>query len=166
MRGAVRLAGVAGALALCAGCYTYVPTSTAPAAGSEVSVIMTDRGRVALNERVGPGIDQLRGLLTSSTDSSVTLSMKETVSLRGVSAYWSNEPITLMREHFGSLRLKHLSRGRTAAVAAGFGAALAAVVLSSSLLGSSSDAPPVTPPGVVPPASKISALSIPFRSNF
>jgi len=166
MRGAVKLAVVAGALTLCTGCYTYVPSSTAPVAGSEVSVILTDRGRVALNDRVGPEMDQLRGRLVSSTDSSVTLSMRESVSLRGVSANWTDEVLTLARDHFGSVRLKQLSRGRTTALAGGFGAALAAVVLSSSLVGGTSNTDPSTPGGGTPPISRITALTIPFRSNF
>lgn len=166
MRGAVKLAAVAGALTLCTGCYTYVPASTAPVAGSEVAVILTDRGRVALNDRVGPEIDQLRGRLVSSTDSSVTVSMKESVSLRGVSANWTDEMLTLTRDHFGSVRLKQLSRGRTTVLAGGFGAALAAVVLTSSLVGGTSETIPTTPGGGEPPSSRITALTIPFRSNF
>lgn len=166
MRRAVTLAGVVGALSLCTGCYTYVPMTSAPAAGSEVAVILTDRGRVALNDRVGPEMDQLRGRLVSSTDSSVTLSMKESVSLRGVSANWTDEVLTLTRDHFGSLRLKQLSRGRTAAAVGGVGAALAAVVLSGDLIGGTSNTDPSTPGGGTPPISRITALTIPFRSNF
>lgn len=166
MRCAVTLAGLTGMLALCTGCYTYMPAPSAPVVGSEVAVILTDRGRVALNDRVGPEMDELRGRLVSSTDSTVTLSMMESVSLRGVSANWTAEVLTLGRDHFGSIRLKQFSRGRTSVVAGGFAAAMAMVVLTTSLVGGNSNTTPSTPPGGEPPASRVTALTIPFRSNF
>jgi hypothetical protein len=166
MRDAVRLAGLAGAMALCTGCYTYAPLSASPVPGSEVAVILTDRGRVALNDRVGPEMDELRGRLVSRTDSTVTLSMMESVSLRGVSASWTDEVLTLRGDDYGSIRLKQLSRGRSTVLAAGFAAAMTLVVMTSSLVGGDSNTTPSTPPGGEPPSSRVTALTIPFRSNF
>jgi hypothetical protein len=166
MRGAVRLAVLSGAMTLSTGCYTYAPMSTSAVQGSEVAVILTDRGRVALIDRVGPEMDELRGRLVSRTDSTVTLAMMESVSLRGVSANWTDEVITLRDDHYGSIRLKQFSRGRTTVLAGGFAAAMAVVVLTSSLVGGNSNTTPSTPPGGEPPSSRVTALTIPFRSNF
>jgi len=164
----IRLATAVVAVLGVTGCYTYVPPTTAPFAGSEVSVVLTDRGRVALGERVGPEMDQLRGRLLSSTDSTVVVSMRESVTLRGVSAKWTDEVLTLSREHFGSIRIRTLSRGRTSAVAGGAGAAAVLLVVNGVVNtgGSKVDQEPSKPP--LPPGnnSKIGSLNIPFRSDF
>ncbi len=150
------------------GCYTYVPTTTAPVAGADVSVALTDRGRVALGERVGPEMDQLRGRLMSSNDSSVVVSMSESVTLRGVSTKWTDEVLTLNRDYFGSIRTRILSRGRTGAVAGGLGAAAVILVVNGVVNSGGSkvnqdDSKPPVPPGGT---SKIGTLNIPFRSDF
>lgn len=150
------------------GCYTYVPTTTAPTAGADVSVVLTDRGRVALGDRVGTEMDQLHGRLVSSTDSSVVVSMSESVTLRGISAKWTDELVTLNRDSFGSIRTKTFSRGRTTVTAAGIGAAAAILIVSGAVNTGGSKViqddskPPIPPPGT----SKIGTLNIPFRSDF
>ncbi|HYW49049.1 MAG TPA: hypothetical protein VE861_00510, partial [Gemmatimonadaceae bacterium] len=129
----IRFALLASVVLLCTACYTYVPSGNAPASGREVAIVLTDKGRVALSDRVGPEIDQLRGRLMSSTDTSVVLSMSESVSLRGVSAKWTDEVVTLSRDHFGSVRIKELSRGRTAVAAGVAGAAVVLVILNRTI---------------------------------
>jgi len=157
-----------GTLLLTTACYTYVPGSAAPATGTEVTVLLTDKGRAALSDRVGPEMDELRGRLMSGTDSSVVISMTESVTLRGVSATWTDEVLTVSREHFGSLRIKALSRGRTSVVAGLASAAAVFLVLSSGLLTDSERAisDPINPPTGPGPNSKVGTFSIPFRSDF
>lgn len=165
---AARLAGFAGMLMLATGCYTYVPAITAPVPGTEVAVVLTDRGRIALNDRVGPAIDELRGVLTSSTDSAVGLSMRESISLRGESAKWTDEPIVLSRDHFGSIRIRQLSRGRTGAMAGAFGGAVAFFVITGGFGddGRKIGSDPTTPPSGPGNSSRVLPLPFPFRSDF
>jgi hypothetical protein len=149
-------------------CHSYVPALSAPVPGSEVAVLLTDKGRVALNERVGPEIDQLRGKVVSRSDSSITLSMMESVTLRGVSTKWTDEVLVLSSEHFGSVRLKQLSKARSTAVAGTFGAAAVVFALNSGfgLFGTRVDQEPSTPPTPPGPSTRSGVLSFPFRSDF
>jgi hypothetical protein len=164
----LRLACVVGALISGTGCYAYTPAFNAPSSGVEVSVSLTDKGRAALGDRVGPEMDQLRGVLTESTDSSVSLTMRETVSLRGVSAKWADEAVALRREYVSTMRLRTFSRGRSAVVAGTFGAAAAFFVISGGFGDGSRkiESDPSKPPVGPGPSSKVGSLTIPFRSDY
>ena len=157
-----------GSLMLTTACYTYVPSGVAPATGAEVTVVLTDKGRAALSDRVGPEMDELRGRLMSSTDSSVVLSMTQSVTLRGVSATWTDEVLTVSREHFGSLRTKALSRGRTSVLAVASLAAAVFIVINRGILTASERtiSDPTTPPTGPGPNTRVGTFSIPFRSDF
>lgn len=165
---AAPLARLAGLVLLCTACYTYAPSGTTPVSGSEVAIVLTDKGRVALNERVGPEMDQLRGRLLSNTDTSVAISMRESITLRGVSAKWTDEAITVHRDHVGSLRIRELSKARSSIVAGAVGAAAVFLIINRGIgLGSERVIPdPSLPPGGTPPNNKVGSLSIPFRSDY
>jgi hypothetical protein len=106
-----------------AGCYTYVPVSTAPL-GSSVTVEVTDRGRVALTESVGPGVRRLSGQVTASNDSAVHMSVNTVQFLDvGTPVKWAGEPVTISRDYVVVLREKRLSRSRSFIAAGLFTAA-------------------------------------------
>jgi hypothetical protein len=164
----MRLAAGLGALTVVTGCYSYVPLFNAPATGNDVAVALTDKGRAALGDRVGPEMDELRGVLIAASDSSVSLTMRESVSLRGVSAKWSDEPVSLRREHIATMRLRSFSRGKSAIVAGGIGAAAAIFVISGGFSGGDSkiETDPTKPPVGPGPSSKVGSLTFPFRSDY
>ena len=106
-----------------AGCYTYVPVSTSPI-GSTVSVEVTDRGRVALAESVGPGVRRLSGQVMQSSDSTVNLAVSSVQFLDvGAPVKWAGEPVAVSRDHVVVLREKRLSRTRSFLAAGLFTAA-------------------------------------------
>ena len=45
---------VVAVLHLCTACYSYVPVRSAPQPGAQVALEVTDEGRVALREKIGP----------------------------------------------------------------------------------------------------------------
>ncbi len=157
-----------GTLLLTTACYSYAPSSAAPVAGTEVAVVLTDKGRAALTDRVGPEMDELRGRLMSSTDTSVVVSMSESVTLRGVSTTWTAEVLTVSREHFSGLRTKALSRGRTSLFAGAASAAALFLVINGGL-GSGFEratTDPSAPPPGTGPSTRVGTFAIPFRSDF
>ena len=165
---ATQCAGVGAMLLSVTGCYTYAPPVSTPAPGAEVAVVLTDRGRAALGERIGPEIDQLRGRLVSTNDTGVTVAMRESVTLRGVSAAWGDERLTVNREQFATMRVKALSKGRTGVLAGTMGAVLGFFVINGGfdIGGRNVDSDPSTPPGGPGNTTKIGSLRIPFRSDF
>ncbi|MBL0937343.1 MAG: hypothetical protein IBJ03_00500 [Gemmatimonadaceae bacterium] len=115
-------------------CYSYVPVATAPAPGTEVALLVSDRGRVELGERVGPEMDQLRGTLVSSSESAVTLRMREAVSLRRVSTTWTGESLTVSPSLLAGVRVKQLDRGRSLLMAGGVTAAVIAFIITRQVI--------------------------------
>jgi len=97
------------------GCYQYVPTSgSALSNGATVSVGVTDAGRAALSEHVGPGIRRIEGRVVSSTDSSLVLSVTAVDYIdRPVPAPWGGEQLVLSRNIVSEIREKRLSRTRS-----------------------------------------------------
>ncbi|MGQ0813270.1 MAG: hypothetical protein ACT4O1_02260 [Gemmatimonadota bacterium] len=121
------------------GCYQYVPaSSSAMPTGTNVSVAITDAGRSALAERVGPGVRRIGGLIQASTDTMVVLSVTsvEYIDLN-TPVRWAGEQLMLRREHTADVRERKLSRGRSW-VAAGLVAvaAIAAATLGIAGFGS------------------------------
>lgn len=133
------------------GCYAYTYAPSTPAPGRTIAVDLNDRGRVALEQNVGPSIYTVEGVLESATDSALQLRVQRTIGLRGQSQRWSGESVTIRREFTGLLRERQFSTGRTVAlagsVAVGVGAFIAAGGFNVFGAGSPGNPPPVEPPG-------------------
>lgn len=99
------------------GCYHYVPaTHAAMPSGAEVSVGITDRGRVALSDQVGPGVRRVGGQVLETTDTSLVLAVTSVEYLDlSVPMQWAGEPVRLeLAPHFFTeVRERRLSRSRT-----------------------------------------------------
>lgn len=137
------------------GCYTYVPvdTSTAPPVGERVAFDITDRGRVALAERLGPGVLRVEGSLQQFDSGDYVLSVWGLANASEGTVRWSGETVRINRDYVGSVRLRQLDKSRTYLT---FGAAAVGVyvlVATQDLLGFGFDSnTDVEPP---PPASAI-----------
>src|SRR5690606_4984524 len=59
------------------GCYHYVPVrEPVPPVGADVTLRLTDQGRIALAESVGPGVLDMRGHVLANSDSSVVMAVR------------------------------------------------------------------------------------------
>jgi hypothetical protein len=101
------------------GCYTYVPAGQGGfTAGARVAYTLTDRGRVALADQVGPGALRVEGTLAENTGSSYVLRMSSVRTIDGATARWGGERVTIGHDLVANSFERKLSRTRTA-VAAG-----------------------------------------------
>lgn len=130
------------------GCYTQARVDASQAGaltGNTVVVDVTDRGRVALADSLGPGITRLEGRLAGTTDSTLALRVSRVEFIRGTPARWSGETVTVSRDFVAGIAERRVNRGKTAlATALVIGGAIA-FLLSVSLLGSGSDDVPNRP---------------------
>ncbi len=151
-----------------AGCSSYAPLTSAPVPGADVALLLTDRGRAAIGDRVGPEMDQLRGRVVALTADSVTIAIAETVTLRGVSAKWSDEQFVLHRDNIGSVRTRTFSRARSSILAGTIGAATTVFIVSGGfgLIDRKIETDPSKPPVGPGPDTKVGSLIFPFRSDF
>lgn len=102
------------ALSLQMGCYTYQPLQTGvPATGSRIAVVLNDRGRAMLGDRLGSAIDKVDGLLVEGDGANVTLEVYRTMDLRGNAASWTGERVQLPRDGITGYQGRQFSRRRT-----------------------------------------------------
>jgi hypothetical protein len=110
-------AALAGALLLptLTGCYSYRPLwSGEPAPGSVITFGLTDRGRVALSDRLGPGARNVTGLLTSATDSAYVVSVRTVTYIEGDRvAKWNGEPVDISKHDISGVAERQLSKSRS-----------------------------------------------------
>ena len=96
------------------GCYTYQPLQTGvPAMGSRIAVVLNDRGRATLGDRLGSAIDKVDGLLVEGDGANVTLEVYRTLDLRGNAATWTGERVQLPRDGITGYQGRQFSKRRT-----------------------------------------------------
>lgn len=143
-----RIVATAVALVALGGCYEYRPIESAPPVGEQVSLQITDQGRVNLSQRFGPGLAEIQGRVVSTQGSDYVVNVYRVAQVSGESAAWSGEPTRIDRSFVGAVKGRQLSGLRTGLFAAAAGGALY-ILISRNIIGSFSggheDEPP-TPP--------------------
>jgi hypothetical protein len=120
----------AAALMLQVGCYSYLPLQTSvPAAGKRIAVVLNDRGRVQVGDRLGPSVDKVDGLLVEGDANSVTLEVYRTLDVRGAAATWTGERVRVPRDGITGYQERQFNRRRTILVTAAVVGAIAASLL-------------------------------------
>jgi hypothetical protein len=144
----------AGALALQMGCYSYLPVQSAPPADPKterVAVVLNDRGRALLSERVGPLVEQIEGHIDKHENGVVTMAVYRVKNLRGDYSTWTGEQVQIPDDALLGYRPRKISKIKTALLVGGFVLALVASLRTSlDIFG-----PPPTerPPDGTPPNS-------------
>ena len=130
-----------------AGCYVSRPVTTAPAPGTTLLLELSDRGRVALGDRVGPSAATIEGVLLSPGDSLYRLRVSSVTYLNGQNNRWSGESLAVPLDLVSRARYREFSRSRTTAVGVGIAAALVALFANTNFLGSGGvEKVPIPPP--------------------
>lgn len=132
-----------------AGCYVTRPVTTAPTPGTTVLLDLSDRGRVALGDRIGASAATIEGVLQSPGDTTYLLRVSSVSYLNGQSNRWSGESLAVPLSLVTSARYRELSRSRTTAVGVGIAAAIVALFANTNFLGGSGveKIPPPPPTG-------------------
>lgn len=96
------------------GCYVYAPVYTsAPPTGETVVLNISDRGRVALAERLGPGVTSIRGRVGTVAEEQLSVSVASVGYISGDNSLWSGESMSLSREYVSHVQVRKLSKSRT-----------------------------------------------------
>lgn len=132
------------------GCYTYVPvdTSTSPPVGEQVAFEITDQGRSALAERLGPGVMRVEGSLTRADSEQYVMRVWGLDQLRVGKVRWSGESVSISRDYVAGVERRQLSTVRTW-LAAGVAGGVMYFAFTQDLIGggrpSGEDDPPEPP---------------------
>lgn len=131
------------------GCYTLRPVEGEPAPGTQLVVELSDRGRVALGDSIGPSANRIAGIVQPSPDSIWLLHVSSVEYLNGQSNKWAGEPLAVRRDLASRTRVREFSRSRTLAVGLGAAALVIALALTTDLFGSGTlGRTPGTPPPI------------------
>ena len=102
------------ALALQIGCFSYLPVqSTPPAPAQQVGIVINDRGRVLLGDRVGASVDRIDGKVVSRQDGAIVLDVYRVTDLRGNTATWTGERVSIPEDAILGYRARKLSKFKT-----------------------------------------------------
>jgi len=139
---------------LCTGCYEYTPLrSSAAPTGKAVTLelVLNDRGRADLADRIGPDALSVEGVLVERRDSSYAINVQSVSYFNRASSKWTGERLSFSTGQLRDIREKRFSRGKTGlAIATAIGAVVAFVVTRSILIGGETS----TPPGGGPPVDQ------------
>lgn len=102
------------ALALQIGCFSYLPVqSTPPVPAQQIGVVINDRGRVLLGDRVGASVDRIDGKVVSRQDGSIVLDVYRVTDLRGNTATWTGERVSIPEDAILGYRTRKVSKLKT-----------------------------------------------------
>lgn len=136
-----------------AGCYQTMPLYTVPDPGTRVVLELNDRGRVALEQNVGPEVASVEGVVSQVVDSTLVLSVIRTRGLYGSEVRWGGESVVFRPEYLRAMGERRYSRARTFALASAVASGTLAFMATRSLLGGGNGDNSSTGP-VVPPTSQ------------
>ncbi len=102
------------ALALQIGCFSYLPVqSTPPLPAQQIGVVINDRGRVLLGDRVGASVDRIDGKVVSRQEGSIVLDVHRVTDLRGNTATWTGERVSIPEDAILGYRARKVSKLKT-----------------------------------------------------
>jgi len=125
-----------GFLPVLAGCYTYTPIATLqPAPGTNLSLVLSDEGRMQSMRQVGPYAMRIEGELLQATPADLVLAVSDVVDIRGIHSKWTGESVSLPRSYVMTTYQKQFSRSKTVLLATAVAGGIAAIIAGRNLLG-------------------------------
>ena len=125
-----------GWLPVLAGCYTYTPIATLqPAPGTNVSLVLSDEGRMQSVRQVGPYAMRIEGELVQANSDDLVLAVSDVVDIRGTRSKWTGETVSLPRTYVMMTYEKQFSRSRTVLLATAVAGGIVAIIAGRNLLG-------------------------------
>ena len=100
-------------------CYAYAPVQTTPPAGSQVALEVTDEGRVALSDKIGPGVVRLEGTLAGVEGDELLVDASAVRQVRGYISDLGGVRVRLPRRYVTRMDERRLSRSRSLLVVGG-----------------------------------------------
>jgi hypothetical protein len=133
-----------------AACHTYIPVeSSTPPVGETFAFLISDRGRIGLADRLGPGVARIEGRMTGTEGNEYLISVRSVALLNGTTDSWSGETMRLDRDFVDRLQRKELSKTRSWLLAGAVAGGVAVLIASKGLtevFGQDEREPPKEPP--------------------
>ena len=81
------------------GCYETLPLQqgSAPATVT-VQLVMNDKGRLAVSDKLGASVEKVEGMITAQNADSYTISITDVYQLNGNATKWEHESVTIAKD--------------------------------------------------------------------
>jgi len=133
-------------------CYTEHPLETAvPQPAATIIAQVTDSGTVAMANAIGPGAEEVEGVVSTADASAWSLNLIRVDHRGGFSVMWSHELVTFPRYALTSVNEKKFDRGKSWLAGGLIAAGAFAVAKAFHALGADENKQP-TP---IPPTTRI-----------
>lgn len=122
------------------GCYETLPLQegAAPAATAGVQLILNDKGRVAVTDKLGGAVDRVEGTITAQNADSYTVAVSQVYQLGGQSSKWNGEAVTIAKDATMGYRIHRFNQTRTVVLAVALAAAVTVFFVTTGLTGGGS----------------------------
>jgi hypothetical protein len=124
-------------LHVCTACFAYTTVQTPPAPGAQIALEVTDEGRVALNDKIGPGVVRLEGTLAGVEDGELLVDAQAVKQVRGYISDLGGVRVRLPQQYVTRMDERRFSRKKTFLVAGGIVGAVAAFFAAKGFSGKS-----------------------------
>jgi len=111
----------------------------APPTSASVQLLMNDKGRLDVSQKLGSAVDKVEGVVTAQTSDSYTLAVSRVFQLGGAVSKWNGESVTIAKDGTNGYQIHSYSQGKTVALAVAITAAVVLFLFSVKLIGSGGD---------------------------
>jgi hypothetical protein len=121
------------------GCYETLPLQQGPPPATvSVQLVLNDKGRVAVSDRLGSAVEKVEGTITAQNSDSYTLAVSEVYQLGGNSSKWNGEPVTIAKDGTDGYQIHRFNQTRTVVLAVALVAAAVVFLATTKLIGGGS----------------------------
>lgn len=137
------------------GCYETLPLQQGPAPATvTVQLVMNDKGRLAVADKLGGSVDKVEGVVTAQNADSYTISITDVYQLNGNVNKWEHEAVTIAKEGVDGYKIHRFNQARTLVLAAAVTVAVVVFVVTAGIkaTGSAASSGPGGPGGTTSPS--------------
>ena len=100
------------------GCYETLPLQQgSPPASVGVQLILNDKGRVAVGDKLGSAVEKIEGTITTQNSASYTIAVTQVYQIGGNSSKWNGEAVTIAKDGTDGFRIHRFNQTRTVVLA-------------------------------------------------
>lgn len=118
------------------GCYETLPLEQGPPPTTvSVQLLLNDKGRVAVADKLGSAVNKVEGMLTAQNSDSYTLAVSMVFQLDGNSSKWNGESVTIAKDGTAGYQIHRFNQTRTVVLVAAIVAAAVVFLVTAGLTG-------------------------------
>ena len=118
------------------GCYETLPLQQGPPPAVEtVQLLLNDKGRVNVAEKLGTGVAKVEGNVTAQDATSYSVAVTHVIQQNGSTSTWNGELVVIAKDGTDGYQIHRYNKTRTLVLAVAITAGVVVFFLTTKLLG-------------------------------